>query len=491
LSEETIGPADPTIFIECTYTVLNDTNSGIQRVVRNVLRHAPQVASAYGYAVVPVAFDGERLVAIDRDRLLLNKRRAEDILSTAEVGTSDAVKSRPRRSIGRYVREGARRPWRIALRAVIALLPFEPVRHFLYAPPQHVGLARCIRLVSRILGRRPDVPVPGAAGWNLDQRVDCNGDVLLLLDATWEVPPWAAVRRFKRRGGRVAGVIYDLIPITHPETFLPPLPEDFQRWLRMHARLTDAFVAISATVAQQLRGHMRGEERQDGSRSMAPISHFYLGAELDLIDVDDPIRPSIMQIFSRGRLAFLVVGSIEPRKNHGFILDAFDLVWDHCYDATLVILGHSGWKTESFLDRVAKHPELGCRLFMVCDAVDAELDFAYRHASALVVGSSAEGFGLPVVEAFQHGLPVICSDIPVFREIAGGKAAFFDVDNPECLTAVVESFCCNGGPGGKTLRVPQPCLTWGESVLQLFAALVKVLDLPNASIIDPPSTSFP
>jgi glycosyltransferase involved in cell wall biosynthesis len=103
---------------------------------------------------------------------------------------------------------------------------------------------------------------------------------------------------------------------------------------------------------------------------------------------------------------------------------------------------------------------------------DSELDYAYRHASALIIASKAEGFGLPVVEAFQYGLPVLCSDIEVFREIADGRAMFFSLDDPARLTAALDDFCATHDPALRRLRDPQPWLTWRESTEQLLDVLL-------------------
>jgi alpha-1,2-rhamnosyltransferase len=120
-------------------------------------------------------------------------------------------------------------------------------------------------------------------------------------------------------------------------------------------------------------------------------------------------------------------------------------------------------------------------LFLLRDATDSELDHAYRHASALVIASSIEGFGLPVAEAFQHGLPVLCSDIPVFREIADGRAAFFGLDSPDSLTAALRSFCQTHDIATRHERTPQGWYTWRESTDQLLTTVLTTLNGKSTS----------
>ena len=295
-------------------------------------------------------------------------------------------------------------------------------------------------------------------------------DILLLLDSSWNTPPWSAVRRFKRQGGWVAGVIYDLVPVTHPHTIIAELVAAFASWLNEHLRVTDVFLCISATIARQLSGYLSSAMQ---SQTVPAISYFHLGSELDLVMPNDEVRPVVSDIFAAPRHVFVVVGSIEPRKNHSFILDALDRFWDDGGDASLVVIGQCAWKTDAFLDRIENHHKLDRQLYLLRDVTDAELDFAYRNASALIIASEIEGFGLPIVEAFQRGLPVLCSDIAVFREIAQGKASFFALDDPKNLTDTLLAFCRARAHFERRQRSPEAWPTWRESTDQLFAALMS------------------
>jgi glycosyltransferase involved in cell wall biosynthesis/SAM-dependent methyltransferase len=404
-------PSRPTLFIECTHTFHSDVNSGIQRVVRNAVRHAPVVAARYGFDVVPVIVQGDRFVPASVDQLLADKSRLQ---ASPKCEPADQIdQSKP----------GAR--------------------------------------------SAPSI---------MDEFQSLEGSVLLLLDSAWHLPIWRAVEDFKQRGGRVVGVIYDLIPITHSHTCVPSLVIAFQAWLREYLRHTEASIAISRATGNELRRALASLPPGRGPSSHV-IDHFYLGSELDLVHTNDRPRDELRSIFDCDRHVFLMVGSIEPRKNHSYVLDAFERHWAQGRDAAMVIIGRQGWRNEQFLDRVASHKERGRRVFVLRDASDAELDYAYRNASALIIASDVEGFGLPVVEAFQRGLPVLCSNIPVFREIADGKATFFELDRNESLTEVIEEFCRAHDVAGRSGRAPQAWITWQESTDQLFAAIVRALGM--------------
>jgi glycosyltransferase involved in cell wall biosynthesis len=461
----------PTIFVECTHTYHSDLNTGIQRVVRNVLRNAEAVAAAHGYRMSPVVVEDGRLVVADAHSVLRDKLRGRT--RTPDPGASLGETGRGARSL---TRRALLRLWRAGLRAIATLLPFASVRGFLYAPATQWGLAYCLSAPQRMLRRRraPEA-AHGIARAYLDQRASCRGDILLLLDSSWPVPIWPAVRNFKSRGGKVVGVIYDLIPITHTHTCVAELTVAFKNWIDAHLRYSDCFVGISRSVARELAEYQETAKPARARIRRVPIGHFHLGSELDFATEGDPIREKVTAIFDSPRHVFIMVGSIEPRKNHRFVLDAFERFWRRGGEGSLLIIGRYGWKTDDFIERVTTHRERERQLHLLRDANDSELAYAYQNASALVIASEAEGFGLPVVEAFQRGLPVLCSDIPVFREIADGRATFFDLSDPERLAEVLAAFCAHRDAAARTTRMPQPWLTWRESTEQLFAAFLHAL----------------
>ena len=115
------------------------------------------------------------------------------------------------------------------------------------------------------------------------------------------------------------------------------------------------------------------------------------------------------------------------------------------------------------LKRVYSHPELNKRFYVLNDINDAELEYAYLRSRALVFSSVAEGFGLPVVEAMQRGLPAMVSDIPVFREIGGEYCAYFNLESRNSLCELVMQFESTGVfPAVKPLTDFQ-WLTWRQA----------------------------
>jgi alpha-1,2-rhamnosyltransferase len=399
-------------------------------------------------------------------------------LILADLGQVLADKSRgaPANVSGR-VHGFAQSAWRLLLQVLAFLLPFAPVQRFLLASPDQFGLAWFVRLPARALRLipRPKRTAKRCGPISLDHYARCDGSVLVLLDSSWTIPIWSSVERFKQRGGMVVGVIYDLIPITHPHTSMPNLTVAFRKWLQEHVRHTDAFIGISRSTTDKFAQFVSTLSESETRRYRAAIDHFHLGSELDFAALEDAPRLDIKRIFEVARHNFLMVGSFEPRKNHSYVLDAFDTHWRRGGDAALVMIGRQAWKTEAFLERVTSHQQFNRRLFLVRDATDSELDHAYRTASALIMASEIEGFGLPIVEGFQRGLPVLCSDIAVFREIAEGKATFFDLSHSNQLAETITDFCHAHDVEQRKARQPQSWITWRDSTDQLCAAIMRAL----------------
>jgi glycosyltransferase involved in cell wall biosynthesis len=118
----------------------------------------------------------------------------------------------------------------------------------------------------------------------------------------------------------------------------------------------------------------------------------------------------------------LFVSTIEPRKNLGVLLDAFEnLKRSGKYDGALVVVGRIGWKSEEFV------PRLRARDVHHLDYLaPADLQEVYRKAEIFVFPSIYEGFGFPLLEAMAHGVPTIAAESSSLPEIAGDAALYFD-----------------------------------------------------------------
>ncbi len=299
---------------------------------------------------------------------------------------------------------------------------------------QDGALVTCNAFVRNLLGAQAandDMPVmPG------------SGDCLLMLDNSWDIyPQFAPVfSAVHAAGGTVVTCVYDLIPALYPAASVEPVPRVFDTWLRAAMIESDGIITISRAVMDDLSRYTEAQTLVH--RPGLHVGWFHCGSDLDADFLRTPTRarPKLQRFLDGTAPVFLVVGTIEPRKGQSVALDAFEQLWAEGSNAKLLLIGSTGWHVAGLIERLRTHPERGSRLLWLDDAGDAELALAYRHCAALINPSYAEGFGLPLSEAARVGKPVLCSDIPVFREIGGEGALYFRVNDLAALAQCVRGF---------------------------------------------------
>lgn len=287
-------------------------------------------------------------------------------------------------------------------------------------------------------------------------------DIMLMIDSSWDrIGDFAPhYRRVQEGAGAVYTVVYDLLPVQLPHCFESGAKAWFSRWIERAVALSDGLICISKSVADDLISHIQTMNLEH--KPSLRIGYWHLGSKFVARDVTT--APSD-RVRSAGQAKpFLMVGTIEPRKRHTLVLEAFEALWKQDEDVTLAITGREGWMVESLMARLRIHPELNKRLHLIEEATDDELAFLYGSCHSLIQASDNEGFGLPIIEATQYGKPVILSDIPVFREIAGENASYFKPGDMQDLTRIVRD-SRHGKVSGESRKIPWK--TWDQSVEQL------------------------
>jgi len=127
-------------------------------------------------------------------------------------------------------------------------------------------------------------------------------------------------------------------------------------------------------------------------------------------------------------------------------------------------VGRYGWNTHALERRIRSHPEFNKRLFWLGQIGTADLRHLYKNAHSLIFASVAEGFGLPLIEAANFGLPAIVSDIPVFREVGDGAVNYFKVADSESLARQLDEALLRR----KASNALPPILKWRQSTEQLL-----------------------
>lgn len=304
-----------------------------------------------------------------------------------------------------------------------------------------------------------------------------QGDIFLGLDLQRDIVQNQSKKllEMRRFGVKIHFVIYDLLPILFERHFISGrnAAELHGNWLRAIGECSDSLVCISKSVADELNTWLlENPISRNGSLS---VKSFHLGSDIQnsYPSIGMPEDGELVLKRMKKRISFLMVGTIEPRKGYAQTLSAFETLWKHDYDINLVIVGKQGWLVEQLVEKINAHPELGKRLFWLNGISDEYLEKIYTICDCLIVASEGEGFGLPLIEAAQHKLPIIARDIPVFREVAGEYGFYFDglkeVELADAISCWLDLKRQNKHPRSDDM----PWLTWKQSTQQLLDIILQ------------------
>lgn len=300
------------------------------------------------------------------------------------------------------------------------------------------------------------------------------GDIFLGLDL---IHPEIAIvqatelQKFRDSGLLTFFIIYDLIPVLYPQ-FVNIDPQSFTKWLEIVAD-ANGIICISKDVASDFYDWV--SINKTTCLDSIQISNFNLGADiknsvpsLGLLQATDDIQDSMKKCPT-----FLMVGTLEPRKGHLQVLNTFKEMWAKGFDVNLVIVGKPGWSVDNLIRGIEESIEFGKRLFLLKNVSDEYLEILYKKSTALIAASYKEGYGLPLIEAARHKLPILARDIAVFREVAGDHAYYFKAEQSkefaEALQSWLSLFKQNLHPKSENM----PFITWNESARQLMRIILS------------------
>ncbi|MFT7592840.1 MAG: glycosyltransferase involved in cell wall biosynthesis [Paracoccaceae bacterium] len=209
--------------------------------------------------------------------------------------------------------------------------------------------------------------------------------------------------------GRVAVLIHDVIPLDFPQYQRPGTPDRFRAMLRRVRGAADLIIYNSHHTQERAEHYMASW----GGLPPGVVAH--LG-----VDVPQPDMAALPPGLDPDSKWFVMLGTIEPRKGHDLLLDVWqDLQADIVPDTPqLLIIGARGWNNMEVFARLDNLPPDG-PVQELSGLGDAAVTALLAGSQGLLFPSRAEGFGLPPVEAAALGVRVLCSDLPVIREVLG------------------------------------------------------------------------
>ena len=227
-------------------------------------------------------------------------------------------------------------------------------------------------------------------------------------------------RALKEGGaGKLLAMVHDVIPLDYPAYTRPDTAARFEAELENTARACDMLVFNSEDTARRTEKYLK-------KWGLSPAS-------LPILLGTDPL-PALPLVPLANPAEFVILGTIEPRKNHQLLLD----IWPDI-NAQLHIIGQRGWRNEAVFRELDSNSMMGKTVFEHSKLDDHALAHRLSSARALLFPSFAEGFGYPLIEAMQMGIPVICADLPCFREIAADIPEYFSPHDADAWKSAIQA----------------------------------------------------
>jgi glycosyltransferase involved in cell wall biosynthesis len=255
------------------------------------------------------------------------------------------------------------------------------------------------------------LPLPRAAlydAWHLLgwPPLSSDRDVDVLHAPSLAVPP--------KRGKPLVVSVHDAAPWLYPESFTPR-----GRWfhsvgVRVAARRADRVITGTEAAAAELRAYTRLPS------SLVTVVPY--GVDANSLTRSEEATTSVLRHFGLTDTPYVLwVGSLEPRKGVGVLVAAMARLATGDKATALVLAGYAGWQNSRLIPP-EQRAQLGGSLHQLGPVTQPELQALYVGATVFAFPSFHEGFGLPVLEAMASGAPVVASDIPAIREVAGEAA---------------------------------------------------------------------
>lgn len=254
---------------------------------------------------------------------------------------------------------------------------------------------------------------------------------------------------------RISVYLHDTIPLDFPEVQTNASRLRFKQFFTRTARHADLVLCNSEHTKSRVLYHADHLKDDQVHVVMPGVPDIKLGTA--------PKGPWSDEAY------VMAIGTIEPRKNIGFLLDLWD-TFSGPDDPHLVICGRRGWMSEDVFARLDRHPP---NVHELSGLPDSAMWALLKDSCGLLFPSKAEGFGYPAIEAIRLQVPVICTPLPVFREVLGNSAIYADESDRYLWRNKVEQLTQGRrGQSGEQYSVGS-CLvpTWQEHFNLLFTLL--------------------
>lgn len=405
------------LFLDFTHVPPRSERSGTARAAYMYLEHGYALARRMELEVIP-AFVREGGTLIDARPALgesnLRRFRAEPRVESAyELLRSGVYRGL---DFARLAAITAATPAFVAGTSLFSYPGFELWRGQL-TRSFHALVDRAEEGVQRVLGRT--------------LRFD-PGDVLFL-PAHWEETAPRHYRQLQQQGLRICPLVHDLFPVSHAEDYPAGWREQFRDFLLETVRSADHVFYVSNTVRSELEALARARRMQLPESSVLPYGR-------DAVRRRDkqPRTPFVRDLVEQKRAFFLMVGSVERRRNHLRVIQELEALWNRGVQVDLVIVGREMPNAPELAEAIRRKQDVHAPLHWLEDVSDSELWFLYRNATALIHAADSGRSALPMIEALSIGTRVLANDLPVFREVTSPAVSFFELGREGQLGSLLE-----------------------------------------------------
>jgi len=257
---------------------------------------------------------------------------------------------------------------------------------------------------------------------------------------------------------RLSVLVYDLIPVSHPEYFASSSIQNFPNYLKVLSKANN-LITISEFTSSQIRNFVPNFATKNLTSIPLPI---------ELEDgVVDTSQERIVPMF-------LCVGSLEPRKNHMSVLKAAEWCWSEGFEFELTLVGGQGWKNLDVREYISylRHKKFDIRVFY--DASDSQVVNLYSQAFAFITVPWVEGFGLPLAEAISTGKFVIASKIDSHLEFGQVEGVYFvNPDEIDMISSAMQAILKYHNTSTDKVIRRKPELTWSDYSTRLIKEATK------------------
>ena len=218
----------------------------------------------------------------------------------------------------------------------------------------------------------------------------------------------------KEQGVQPVFMVHDLIPVSHPEYCRFGERDKHRLRMRNVLNMAKGVICNSRATLNHLKEFASENKLHMPPSVVALLAPGVAGNDKFVRLIPEPY--------------FVIISTIEGRKNHLLLLQIWRQLAAQLGDKTpkLVIIGQRGWECENVIDMLDRCEAIRPYVIELSQCSDDNLVSYLQHAQALLFPSFSEGYGMPLVEALALGVPVIASDLSVFREIAGEIPEYLD-----------------------------------------------------------------